>query len=177
MNGIVHVSAKDLATGREQRIRIESSSGLNKEEIQRMVREAELHAADDKTTRKEIEIRNNADALLYATEKMLRDDAAKIGAADKKAVEDTSAELRRALDQGNTTDIESASEKLTQATHRLAEAMYAATSAQQHTASGGPGPEYVDPNDNSGPNEAGSEAGDAAPIDADFAFVDDEKNT
>ena len=177
VNGIVHVSAKDLATGREQRIRIESSSGLNKEEIQRMVREAELHAADDKTTRKEIEIRNNADALLYATEKMLRDDAAKIGATDKKAVEDTSAELRRALEQGNTTDIESASEKLTQATHRLAEAMYAATSAQQHTASGGPGPEYVDPNDDSGPNEAGSEAGDAAPIDADFAFVDDEKNT
>ena len=177
VNGIVHVSAKDLATGREQKIRIESSSGLNKEEIQRMVREAELHAADDETTRKEIEIRNNADALLYTTEKMLREDAAKIGAADKKAIEDTSAELRRALEQGNTTDIESASEKLTQATHRLAEAMYAASSAQHHAESGGAGPEQVVPDDNSGPNDTGDEAGDAAPIDADFAFVDDEKNT
>ena len=177
VNGIVHVSAKDLATGREQKIRIESSSGLSKDEIQRMVREAELNAADDRTTRKDIETRNNADALLYTTEKMLREDAARIGDLDKRATEDTSAELRKALEQGNTADIESASEKLTQATHRLAEAMYAASSAQHHAASGGAGPEHVVPKDNSGPNEAGSEAGDAAPIDADFAFVDDEKNT
>jgi molecular chaperone DnaK len=170
VNGIVHVSAKDLATGREQKIRIESSSGLNKEEIQRMVREAELH-------RKEIEIRNNADALLYTTEKMLREDAAKIGDVDKKAIEDTCTELRKALEQGSTADIESAAEKLTQATHRLAEAMYAAASAQQHTASGGPGPEHIDPNGHNGSDEAVNEPGDDAPIDADFAFVDDEKNT
>ena len=177
-NGIVHVSAKDLATGHEQKIRIESSSGLDKEEIQRMVREAELHAADDKTTRKEIEIRNNADALLYTTEKMLREHAGKIGAADKKAIEDTTAELRKALERSNTADIESAAQKLTQATHKLAEAMYAGTAAQHHAASSGPGPEHAGPNGNNGNNghtESGSEPGDDAPVDAEFAYVDDGK--
>ena len=176
-NGIVHVSAKDLATGREQRIRIESSSGLNKEEIQRMVREAELHAADDKTTRKDIETRNNADALLYTTEKMLREHTDRIDAADRKAVEDTSAELRKALERANTADIESGTEELTQATHRLAEAMYASTSAQNHAASGGPGPESPVPNGNNGADEPGRDTGDNAPIDADFAVVDDDESS
>ena len=172
-NGIVHVSAKDLATGNEQKIRIESSSGLSKEEIQRMVREAELHAADDKTTRKDIEVRNNADSLLYTTEKMLRDHATKIGAADKKAVEDTSAELRKALEKDITADIVSATEKLTQATHRLSEAMYGSASEQQYAPPDGDGPEYVGPNGHNVSNGTNGEADDDAPIDADFAFVDD----
>lgn len=174
-NGIVHVSAKDLATGHEQKIRIESSSGLNKEEIKRMVREAELHADDDKTTRKDIETRNNADALLYTTEKMLREQADKITAADKKALDNTSDELRKALEGTNTADIESAAEKLTQATHRLSEAMYAATSAQHQTASGEEvSPEHTGPNVNDGPIESGNDAGDAAPVDAEFAFAEDD---
>lgn len=173
-NGIVHVSAKDLATGREQGIRIESSSGLSKEEIQRMVRESELHAADDKTTRKDIEIRNNADALLYTTEKLLREHTDRITATDKRAVEGTSAELRKALEGAKTADIESATEKLTQATHRLAEAMYAASSAQNDAASGGRGPESAVSNGNGGVDEAGRDAGDNGPVDADFAVVDDD---
>ena len=174
-NGIVHVSAKDLATGHEQKIKIEASSGLSKEEVQRMVREAELHAADDKTTRKDIETRNSAEALLYSTEKMLREHADKIAAADKKAVEGTSAALHRALAGTNTADIESAAEKLTQATHRLSEAMYTATSAQHEPAPGGTGPEHAGPNGGNGHGGSGSEAGDEAPIDADFAYVDDSK--
>lgn len=173
-NGIVHVSAKDLATGREQGIRIESSSGLSKEEIQRMVRESELHAADDKTTRKDIEIRNNADALLYTTEKLLREHTDRITATDKRAVEGTSAELRKALEGAKTADIESATEKPTQATHRLAEAMYAASSAQNDAASGGRGPESAVSNGNGGVDEAGRDAGDNGPVDADFAVVDDD---
>ena len=174
-NGIVHVSAKDLATGHEQKIRIESSSGLDKEEVQRMVREAELHAADDKTTRKGIETRNNADALLYTTEKMLSEHSDKIAAVDRTAIEDTATELRKALEGTSTTGIESAAEKLTQATHRLAEAMYAATPAQHHAASGGAGPEHVGSHGNEGPSKAGSQAGDGAPVDADFAYVNDDK--
>ena len=172
-NGIVHVSAKDLATGREQKIRIESSSGLNEDEIHRMVQEAESHAAEDKAKRKEIETRNNADTLLYTTEKMLRENGDKIGGDDKKAIEDTCAELRKALEGDNASEIEAAAEKLTQASHKLAEAMYAAASAQQQGAQGGPegpggpgaGPEYVDPH---------RAAGAGPTVDADFTVVDDD---
>ena len=174
-NGIVHVSAKDLATGNEQKIRIEASSGLSKEEIQRMLREAELHASDDKTARKDIEIRNNADALLYSTEKMLRDNADKIGVAEKKAVEDTAAELRKALEGALTADIASAFEKLTQATHRLSEAMYAGAAATPHPGPGDAGSEYVGPQDNNGPIHPDMEMDDDAPIDADFTFVNNDK--
>ena len=179
-NGIVHVSAKDLATGHEQKIRIESSSGLTKDEVQKMVREAELHAADDKTTRKDIETRNSAEALLYTTEKLLREHADKIGAADKKAIEDTSAELHQALKGTNAADIESVAEKLTQATHRLAETMYAATSAPPHTGAGTETPDRSDfeqgrPNGDDDFNESGHEANENASVDADFAFVDDDK--
>lgn len=139
-----------------------------------MVRESELHAADDKTTRKDIEIRNNADALLYTTEKLLREHTDRITATDKRAVEGTSAELRKALEGAKTADIESATEKLTQATHRLAEAMYAASSAQNDAASGGRGPESAVSNGNGGVDEAGRDAGDNGPVDADFAVVDDD---
>ena len=173
-NGIVHVSAKDLATGHEQKIKIEASSGLSKEEVQRMVRESELHAADDKTARKDIDTRNSAEALVYNTEKMLRENAGKIGASDRNAVENTSAELQKALAGTNTADIESAAEKLTQATHRLSEAMCASSSGQQ-AASGETGPGHAGPNGSNGHGEPGGEAGDEAPIDADFAYVDEEK--
>jgi molecular chaperone DnaK len=176
-NGIVHVSAKDLATGHEQKIRIESSSGLGKEEIQRMVRESELHAAEDKTIRKGIEMRNNADSLLYSTEKMLHENAGKVGIEEKKAIENTASELRKALDGTNVADIESAVEKLTQATHKLSEAIYASASAQYNSTSDQAPPERVVPNGDSGPAESGSESGDDASVDADFAFVDEGKNT
>jgi molecular chaperone DnaK len=176
-NGIVNVSAKDIATGNEQKIRIESSSGLGKEEIQRMVREAELHAADDKTTRKDIEVRNNADSLLYTTKKMLREHAGKIADADKKAVEDTAAELGKALEGTNTAAIETAAEKLTQATHHLAEAMYAGASPDHREGRNDAAPEYVGPNGHNVSNGTNNVTDEDAPIDADFAFVDDKNKT
>ncbi|HOL20097.1 MAG TPA: molecular chaperone DnaK [Candidatus Hydrogenedens sp.] len=129
-NGILHVSAKDLATGKEQKIRIESSSGLTEEEIQRMVREAEQHAEEDKKRRKEIETRNNADSLLYSTEKLLKEYGDKVSASDKAQVESALEELRKALAGDRIEDIESAMNKVTSATHKLSEAMY--RSATQH---------------------------------------------
>ncbi len=171
VNGIVHVSAKDLATGNEQTIQVESSSGLAKDEIQRMVREAELHAAEDKATRKVVEARNAADSLLYTTEKMLRENAGKIGAADVKAIEATATELRTSLEGNDGAVIEAAAEKLTQATRRLSEGLHAAGSAVQPT----PGPEYVEPRDNGGPTGHDNEVDEDAPVDAEYAFVDDGK--
>ncbi len=172
-NGIVHVSAKDLATGKEQKIRIESSSGLSEDEINRMVREAEQHASEDKEKKKDIETRNNADTLLYTTEKTLSEHGDKIGEADKKNIQDACAELRKALEGDNATVIEAAAQKLTQASHKLAEAMYAAAAAQQQGAAGGGaapggGPEYVDPSQATGGAQHGST------VDADFTVVNDE---
>jgi molecular chaperone DnaK len=169
-NGIVHVSAKDLGTGQQQQIRIESSSGLNEEEIQRMVREAEQHSDEDKQRRKEIETRNNADSLLYTTEKTLRENEEKIGEADRDAIKAAVDALRKSLEGTDTQAIESAAENLTKASHKLAEALYAeAAKAQQDGAAGAQdqsgGPEYVDPS-------GASSGGDT--VDADFTVVDDE---
>ncbi len=129
-NGIVHVSAKDLATGKEQKIRIESSSGLGQSEIDRMVREAQTHETEDKDRRRGVEVRNNADSLLYTTEKTLREHGDKIGPADKTAVESASERLREALKGDDLAAIESAMNAVTSASHKLAEAMYATASPQ-----------------------------------------------
>ncbi len=123
-NGILHVSAKDLATGKEQKVRIESSSGLNEEEIKKMIREAEQHSDEDKKRRKEIETRNNADSLLYSSEKLLKEYGDKVSASDKADVESALEELRKALSGDKIEEIESAMNKVTSATHKLSEAMY-----------------------------------------------------
>jgi len=167
-NGIVHVSAKDLATGKEQKIRIESSSGLSESDIDRMVKDAEQHAEEDKTKKKDIETRNTADSLRYTTEKTLKEHGDKISEQEKQGIEAALGELSTALEGDNTAAIEAATEKLTQASHKLAEAMYAeAAKAQQAEAS--EGPEYVDPSKDS---KAEGDGGDA--VDADFTVVDDE---
>jgi len=124
-NGIVHVSAKDLGTGKEQSIRITASSGLSKEEIDKMVRDAESHAADDKQKREAIEARNHADSLIYSTEKSLKDFGDKIDAGDKQKIEDGIAALKKVMDSNDTAAIKKASDELTQASHKLAEAVYA----------------------------------------------------
>src|SRR5690606_20475554 len=129
-NGIVHVSAKDMATGREQKIRIESSSGLSDDEIERMVREAESHASEDKQRKKEIEVRNTADALVYSTEKNLREHGDKVSADDKAAIESALGELRTALGGTDVAAIEAATQKLQEAAHKMAEAMYAQAAQQ-----------------------------------------------
>jgi molecular chaperone DnaK len=170
-NGIVHVSAKDLATGREQKIRIESSSGLSEDDIQRMVREADAHSEEDKAKKKEIEIRNNADALCYSTEKNLRENADKIGAQDKTAIEAALADVRAALQGSDTAAIERAMEKLTQASYKLAEAMYASAQAQHQagqTQAGPRGGPEAPPSDDGGSKKDKT-------VDADFTVVDDDE--
>ena len=172
-NGIAHVSAKDLGTGKEQKIRIESSSGLSEEDIQKMVREAEANADADKERKKEIETRNNADSLIYATEKTLKEHGDTVGADEKSAIEAAIADLRRALEGTNAAEIEAKMEALTSASHKLAEAMYAKAGAAPGADMGGGaagGPEYVNPGDNGGNSDSKS-----GTVDADFKVVDDEK--
>ncbi len=155
-NGILHVSAKDLATGKEQKIRIESSSGLTEEEIQKMVKDAEQHAEEDKKRRKEIETRNNADSLLYSTEKLLKEYGDKVSASEKAEVESALEELRKALAGDRIEEIESAMNKVTSATHKLSEAMYrSATQAKGPTTEQTTGTSSSDSGTTSSNNEGG----------------------
>ncbi len=133
-NGILNVSAKDLGTGREQKITITSSSGLTKDEIDRMVKDAGAHSDDDRRKQAEIEARNRADSMIYTTEKTLHDNREKISADDARAVEDAIAATKQALESGNLDKINSALEILTRASHKLAEAMYK-TASGSHSAS------------------------------------------
>ncbi len=161
VNGIFHASAKDLATGKEQKIKIETSSGLSEDEINKMVSEAESHADEDKERRKQIEIRNNADTLVYQVEKTLRENPDKIDAGDKTNVEAAIADVKKALEGTDTGAIERAAENLTQASHKLAEAMYKSAGAGAEAAA---------------PGQAGAEpdGGSGEAMDADFTVVDDD---
>jgi molecular chaperone DnaK len=134
-NGILNVSAKDQATGKQQNITITASSGLTKDEIERMVKDAEAHAAEDTKRRQEIEARNQADSLVYSTERTLSEHGSKLGEADRKAVEDALAEAKEALKGDDIDRIKRAQARLTQASHKLAEAMY--REAQAGKAGGG----------------------------------------
>ncbi|UCF92259.1 MAG: molecular chaperone DnaK [Desulfobacterales bacterium] len=168
-NGIVNVSAKDKATGKEQSIQITASSGLSREEIDRLIKDAELHAEDDHKKRELVDARNNADALIYSTEKSIKDLGDKVDNTTKGKVEDAIANLKRAMEGENTEEIKRLSEELTQASHKLAEAMYqqASQTADQQAGAREAG--------------AGGRAGGAAPeedvVDADFEEVkeDDRK--
>jgi molecular chaperone DnaK len=130
-NGIVHVSAKDLGTGKEQKIRIEASSGLSDEEIEKMVHDAEAHAEEDKKERAKIDARNEADSLLYSTEKSLKDYGDKIGADDKAKIEAALGDLRTVLGDQNASaeDIKAKTEALQQSAYKLAEEVYKNASA------------------------------------------------
>lgn len=128
-NGIVHVAAKDLGTGKEQSIRITASSGLSEEEIRRFVKEAELHSDEDKRKRELIEARNHADALAYSVEKNVKEFGDKIDASEKTRIEDAIARLKKAIEGDDLQAIQSAQEELTTASHKLAEAMYAKSTA------------------------------------------------
>jgi len=123
-NGILNVSAKDLATGKEQSIRIQASSGLSEEEIKRMVKEAELHAEEDKKRRELADARNHADSLIYSTEKSLADLGDKVDEATKKQIQDKIAVLRKVMDDDDPASIRAAQDDLMQASHKLAEMMY-----------------------------------------------------
>ncbi|HYA02633.1 MAG TPA: molecular chaperone DnaK [Syntrophobacteria bacterium] len=136
-NGIVNVSAKDMATGKEQAITITASSGLNKDDIDKMVKDAERHSDEDKKRRADIETRNQADSLVYNTEKMLNENREKIPVSDIKPIEDALAGAKEALKSEDMDRIRRAMETLTKASHRLAEVMYKqARDKQEPTASG-----------------------------------------
>ena len=127
-NGIVHVSAKDLATGKEQSIKITASSGLSEEEIDKMVKEAETHADEDKNKRAVAEARNNLDSVVYMTEKNLKEYGDKIDASEKTKIEGALTDAKKALDSDDLDTVKSAADRLTQVSHKLAEAMYAKAS-------------------------------------------------
>jgi molecular chaperone DnaK len=133
-NGIVHVSAKDLGTGKEQRITITASSGLSKSDVDAMVREAEAHAAEDRKAREAAEARNRADQLVYQTERTLKDNPDKIPESDRQAARDAIDSTKKALENGDEAGIREASDRLERAAHRLAEAIYRSAQA------GGAGP-------------------------------------
>jgi molecular chaperone DnaK len=138
-NGILSVSAKDLGTGKEQSIRITASSGLSKEEIERMTKDAELHAEEDKRRRELVEVRNQADAMVHATEKSLKDLGDKVDAATKASVEKEIANVKSVKDSDDTDKIRAAVEALTQASHKLAEIMYQQAAKENPDGAGGPG--------------------------------------
>ena len=165
-NGIVHVSAKDLGTGKEQHIRIESSSGLSESEIDRMVKEAEANAENDKKEREKVEVRNEADSMIYQTEKTLKEMGDKVNAADKQRIEEAVAALKKSLEAGDTADIKSKTEALQQAAYKIAEEMYKQQGAQAGaTGAAGAGA-------TGGATESGSTKGTAD--DVDYEVVKDE---
>jgi molecular chaperone DnaK len=127
-NGIVHVSAKDLGTGKEQKITISASSGLAKDEVDRLVRDAESHAAEDKSQREAVETRNRADQLVYQVQKTLNENAAKLADADTAPVRTAVDEVKAALEKGEAGAIRAAAERLEKASHRLAEVIYKSAS-------------------------------------------------
>jgi molecular chaperone DnaK len=160
-NGIVHVSAKDLGTGQEQQMTITGGTALSKDEIDRMMKEAEAHAEEDRQRREEAEIRNNADALVFQTEKLLKDQADKVSDDDKTKIEAALGELKEALAGEDVEAIKAKHEALLQASQEFAQRLYQAAQAQQTAAGGAPG----------------GDAGAAAPSDdevADAEIVDDE---
>jgi molecular chaperone DnaK len=162
-NGIVNVSAKDLATSKEQSIKITASSGMTKEEIDKAVKDAELHAEEDSKKKELVEARNHADSLIYSTEKSLTDMGAKVDADTRKRVEDAVADLKKAMESDDAAEIKAKSDTLTQTSHKLAEAMYQ-QAAQSEQAAGG--------------EAQGGGAGtsqDEDVVDADFEEVKDKK--
>ncbi|MCS6925729.1 MAG: molecular chaperone DnaK [Candidatus Binatia bacterium] len=133
-NGIVHVNAKDLGTGKEQSIRITASSGLTEEEIKRMIRDAEAHAEEDKRKRERIEARNHLDALIYSTEKSLKEHRSDVDDATASTIEAALERAKKAMESEDINVIKSATDELTQSSHKLAEAMYARAAKEQASA-------------------------------------------
>jgi molecular chaperone DnaK len=133
-NGIVHVNAKDLGTGKEQSIQITASSGLSEDEIQQMVKDAEAHADEDKQRRERIEARNQLDSLIYSTEKSLADHRDDVDAEAAKNIDAALEKAKQVLDGDDLEALKAATEELTQASHKLAEAMYARAAKEQQQA-------------------------------------------
>jgi molecular chaperone DnaK len=171
-NGIVHVSAKDLGTGKEQKIRIESSSGLSEEEIKKMVKDAEMHAEDDKKEREKAETLNEADNLLYTTEKSVKEFGDKVTEDDKQKIQTGMEELRSALKGGDLAVIKTKIEALRQASYKLAEEIY------RQAGAGAAGGQAADTpqGDTSGGEEQGSSGTKGTAEDVDYEVVDEDED-
>jgi molecular chaperone DnaK len=168
-NGILNVSAKDTATNKEQKITITASSGLTKEEAEKMRKDAEAHEAEDKTRLSEVEARNRLDSLVYQTEKLIKENREKLAEPDVKAVEEAIEESRRALTEGGLDKLNAATETLTKASHRIAESLYKAQQAAPGAAGGAAGT----PGDGGARGAAPSGQGEV--VDAEFVDVDESK--
>jgi molecular chaperone DnaK len=164
-NGIVKVAAKDLGTGKEQQITITSSSGLNKDEVDRMVKEAASHADEDKKRREEIEARNHADQAVYAAERFVRDNGDKLAAADKQAIESATEDLKKAIESNDANAMRSAMDRLNQAQYKAGESMY--RQASQAGGQPGPGSAPPPPGDASDRDSGGGDVIDAEVVEED----------
>src|SRR5207244_12968141 len=170
-NGILHVGAKDLGTGREQKISITGSSGLNKEEVQRMQREAEVHAEEDKKAKEAIEIKNNADMLAYQSEKQLKELGDKISGDKKKQVEDAIAAVRDAINRNDTEAMKRTYDELQSKFQEVSDELYKQASAQAGPQAGTEAHPRGGAEKRTGPAKRGE--GDV--VDAEFEVVDEDK--
>jgi molecular chaperone DnaK len=168
-NGIVHVSAKDKATGKEQSIRIESSSGVSKEEIEKMKQDAKEHEAEDKKKKELIENRNQLDTLVYATEKALKDYGDKVSEDEKKKIDEAVVKAKKALGSENVDEIKQAQEEVQKASHKLSEEMYKQAQEQQQAGGAGGGQQP------GGAEAEGEKKNDEDVVDADYK-VDEDKD-
>ncbi len=175
-NGIVHVSAKDMGTGKEQSVRIESSTGLSDGEIDRMVKEAEANAESDKKERERVDVRNEADSMIYSTEKAVKDMGDKVSDADKQKINDAVAALKRALEGDNVEEIKAKTEELQKASYKIAEEIYKQQGPAGAAGAGaaGAGPDMGGAAGNAG-SSASSGPSKGKADDVDYEVVDEQK--
>jgi molecular chaperone DnaK len=172
-NGILNVTAKDRGTNNEQKITITSSSGLSKEEVEKMAKDAESHSADDRKQRDLIEARNRADAMVYNVEKTLKEHRSKLGESEAREIESAIEETKKAMNENDADRMNSAVDRLTQASHKLAEAMYKSSQPGSGTAPGGDGAGSAGGPGGPGSTDGGGKKDDV--VDAEFVDVDDTK--
>jgi len=163
-NGILNVTAKDKGTNNEQKITITSSSGLSKDEVEKMAKDAESHAADDRKAKDQIEARNRADSMIYNIEKTLKENRDKVSAEDAQKIETAIEDTKKAMTENDAEKLNAATDKLTEASHKLAEAMYKSSSTPP---TGGA--------DGAGQAEGHQEKPKDDVVDAEFVDVDDKK--
>jgi molecular chaperone DnaK len=174
-NGILNVSAKDTATNKEQKITITASTGLSKDEAERMKKEADSHASEDKARLSEVEARNRLDNLVYQTEKLIKENREKLSEPDVKAAEESIGEARSALSEGGLEKLNAAAEGLTKASHRIAESLYKAQSAAGAAGAAGGAQPGGGATQDGGAGAAGHAPGQGEVVDAEFVDVDDSK--
>jgi len=178
-NGILNVSAKDKATNKEQKITIQSSTGLTKEEAEKMRVEAESHSEDDRRRMEEVESRNRLDGLVYQADKLMRENREKIAEADVKATEEAIDDAKKAMNEGGTARLRAATENVEGKLHKIAEQLYKTGQQAGAAAGAGAGPSTgAGPSAGAGPTSAGNDAKDKKPddvIDAEYVDVDENK--